>query len=220
MAHIVTVAQQKGGAGKTSLAAHLAVAWAQGPKPQRVAMFDLDPQESLTTWYKVRQERFGDGHGISLFPATPWRLATEVTRAARDADVIVIDSPGQIDTSAKAAIRASDLVIVPVQLSPMDVWASKNTIELLQRERLRAIMVLNRVPYRARLADELVLELKKGSTPIARSALGNRIAFAASLLEGRGVTEYASSSVAAAEIRLLADEIMRRSPVNGQKQAA
>jgi chromosome partitioning protein len=218
MAQIITVAQQKGGAGKTSLAAHLAVAWSQ--KPQRVALFDLDPQESLTTWFKVRQEKMGEGNTLALIPTTPWRLGAEVARASREAGIIVIDSPGVIDASAKAAIRASDLVVVPLQLSPMDVWASKNMVELLTAENAAAMLVLNRVPYRARLADELILELKKGKTPIARSALGNRIAFAASLMEGKGITEWASHSVGAAEIRLLADEILRRAPQSGARKAA
>jgi chromosome partitioning protein len=218
MAQIITIAQQKGGAGKTSLAAHLAVAWSQ--KPQRIAVFDLDPQASLTAWYNVRKEQFGDGHGITLFPATPWRLSLEVDRAARDADLIIIDSPGQIDNTAKAAIRASDIVIVPMQLSPMDFWASQDMIKLLETENAAAMLVLNRVPYRARLADEIVAELKKGRTPIARSALGNRIAFAASLLEGQGITESNPHSVGAAEIRLLADEILRRAPNSGAKKAA
>jgi chromosome partitioning protein len=218
MAQIITVAQQKGGAGKTSLAAHLAVAWSQ--KPQRVALFDLDPQASLTTWFKVREETLGEDNRLKLIESTPWRLASEVSRAARDADLIVIDSPGVIDASAKAAIRASDLVVVPLQLSPMDVWASKNMVALLEQENAAAMLVLNRVPYRARLADELIVELKKGKTPIARSALGNRIAFAASLMEGKGITEWASHSVGAAEIRLLADEIMRRAPQTGARRAA
>lgn len=218
MAQIITVAQQKGGAGKTSLAAHLAVAWSQ--KPRRVVLFDLDPQASLATWFKVRKDALGEANTLSLIESTPWRLATEVSRAAREADMIVIDSPGVIDNTAKAAIRASDLVVVPLQLSPMDVWACKNMVALLEQENAAAMLVLNRVPYRARLADELIAELKKGRTPIARSALGNRVAFAASLMEGKGITEWASHSVGAAEIRLLADEILRRAPQTGAKRAA
>ncbi|HAH09624.1 MAG TPA: cobyrinic acid a,c-diamide synthase [Alphaproteobacteria bacterium] len=218
MAQIITVAQQKGGAGKTSLAAHLAVAWMQ--KPRRIALFDLDPQASLTTWHQQRQQTFGENNTLTLIETTPWRLGSEVARASREADIIVIDSPGVIDASAKAAIRASDLVVVPLQLSPMDVWASKNMVQLLQAENAGALLVLNRVPYRARLADELIIELKKGPTPIARSALGNRIAFAASLMEGKGITEWAPHSVGAAEIRLLADEILRRAPQHGARKAA
>jgi chromosome partitioning protein len=218
MAQIITVAQQKGGAGKTSLAAHLAVAWSQ--KPQRVVLFDLDPQASLSTWFKVRQETMGDANRLTMIESTPWRLASEVSRASREADMIVIDSPGVIDNTAKAAIRASDLVVVPLQLSPMDVWASKNMVALLEQENAAAMLVLNRVPYRARLADDLIVELKKGRTPIARSALGNRVAFAASLMEGKGITEWAPSSVGAAEIKLLADEILRRAPQTGAKRAA
>jgi chromosome partitioning protein len=71
-------------------------------------------------------------------------------------------------------------------------------------------VVLNRVPPRARIADELVLQLKRDRMPLARAALGNRIAYAASLMEGKGVVEAEPHSVAAAEIRLLANEVMRK----------
>ena len=76
------------------------------------------------------------------------------------------------------------------------------------------------MPSRAKLTDHLIVDLKRGSVPIARSALGNRISFAASLVDGKGITETEPHSVAAAEIKLLADEIWRKLAPSGRKAAA
>jgi chromosome partitioning protein len=219
MAYIITIAQQKGGAGKTSLAAHLAATWSVD-KGRRVALFDLDPQKSLTHWFQTRCEKMGDENTMIMCPSQGWRVSAELTRAKRDADVIVIDSPGKDDLGTRTAVRAADIVVMPVQPSPIDVWASKPTLELIAKEGTPALIVLNRLPSRAKLTDHLIVDLKRGSVPIARSALGNRISFAASFVEGKGITETEPHSVAAAEIKLLADEIWRKIVPGGRKAAA
>ncbi|MBI1238544.1 MAG: AAA family ATPase [Alphaproteobacteria bacterium] len=213
MAMVVTVAQQKGGAGKTSVAAHLACAWAGrdlNGSAKRVTLIDLDPQESLTAWFRLREELLGDDEKIDLRPTSGWRVTSEIQRAQRDSDLVIVDSPPHTETSTRIAIRSADLIVVPCQLSPMDVWASRPTLEMIEKEKRQALVVLNRVPPRARLADELVLQLKRDRVPLARAALGNRVAYAASLMGGRGVTEAEPHSVAAAEVRLLASEVLRR----------
>ena len=180
-------------------------------RTRRVTLLDLDPQESLTDWYRVREERFGPDENLILRQAPGWRLTTELMRAKRESDIIVLDTPPNRDASAtRQAIRAADLVVVPAQLSPMDIWASQATLDLIEKERKSAIMVLNRVPPRARLADELMKNLKEDGVPLARAHVGNRVAFASSLMEGKGITESAPSSLAAAEIRLLAGEVLRK----------
>jgi chromosome partitioning protein len=219
MTYIITIAQQKGGAGKTSLAAHLAATWSID-KGRRVALFDLDPQKSLTHWFHVRGEKLAEANTMSLWPSQGWRLANELSRASREADVILIDCPGKDDLGTRVAVRAADIVVMPVQPSPIDVWASKPTLELIAKEGTPALIVLNRLPSRAKLTDHLIVDLKRGSVPIARSALGNRISFAASFVEGKGITETEPHSVAAAEIKLLADEIWRKVSSAGRKAAA
>lgn len=228
MAKVITVAQQKGGAGKTSIATHLAIAWAgYGVMPsgrafrqpandhptspiRKVIVLDMDPQESLTSWFKVRQDRFPDEQNLSVVPASGWRISAELIRAKREADIVVIDTPPHAENSSiRQAIRSADLIVVPTQLSPMDIWACQNTLDLIQREKKNSIIVLNRVPPRARLADELMAQLKADDLPLAKAHVGNRIAFASSMMEGQGVTEAAPSSLAAAEIRLLAGEVLR-----------
>ena len=219
MAYIITIAQHKGGAGKTSLAAHLAATWSVD-KGRRVALLDLDPQKSLTHWFQMRAEKMGDENTLTLCNSQGWRVQAELTRAKRDADVIVIDSPGRDDLGTRTAVRAADIVVMPVQPSPIDVWASKPTLEMIAKEGTAALIVLNRLPSRSKLTDNLIIDLKRGSVPIARSALGNRISFASSLVEGKGITETEPHSVAAAEVKLLADEIWRKIAPNGRKAAA
>jgi chromosome partitioning protein len=202
---VITIAQQKGGAGKTSLAAHLAVAWAA--EGRTVALLDIDPQESLTEWWRRRLESKGAGR-LSLKTVAGWRAASDVDRLRREADIVVIDSPPHAETAARVGVRSADLVLIPVQLSPMDVWATRPTIDMATRERVPVLVVANRVPPRGRLPDEMRAELERDRLPMASAQLGNRTLFAASLSEGLGVTEAAPSSPAAQEITALAAEVL------------
>lgn len=213
-ARVVTIAQQKGGAGKTTLAAHLAVAWAEAGKS--VALVDIDPQASLSSWWAMRGELGlpapagprGKG-GLTVARITGWRTAAEVEKLARDHDVVVVDSPPHAETEAKIAVRAADLVLVPLQPSPMDFWATRATLDLAKSEGTKAMLVLNRVPPRARLTDAMTAKLKELSATVAKARIGNRVALAAALLEGQGVTEYQKRGTAAVEMRALASEVLK-----------
>ena len=225
MALVVTIAQQKGGSGKTSLAAHLAVAWSNPPEtdgrrvePLEVIALDLDPQESLSRWFEVRQAQERETGVLDVRPAAGWRFASEITRARREAELVIIDLPPGQDRTAHSAIRGSDLVVVPLQLSPMDLWATAPTVELARSLGVEPILVMNRVPPRARLSDTIVQAVRAEEWPLATTMLGNRILFASSIMEGRGVTEMAPSSLAAAELRVLAREVM--SKTRNMSQAA
>ncbi len=208
-AKIITVAQQKGGAGKTTLAAHLAVAFTAAGKS--VAVVDIDPQQSLSLWYRLREAQSGDaGAGLLVNQITGWRVKNEVERLARDHDVVLIDSPPHAETEARIAIRAADLVVVPVQPSPMDVWATGPTLELARDEGTAALIVLNRVPPRANLTEEMVAAIKQYGAGLARARIGNRVVFASALSEGRAVGEVQPRGKAAAEIKALAKEILKK----------
>ena len=209
---IYTVAQQKGGAGKTTLAAHLAVAWAEAKL--RVAVVDIDPQGSLSRWFQTRSEKLNGETGIEHVQITGWRTQREVERLARENDVVVIDSPPHAETEARIAVRSANLVIVPVQPSPMDMWATQPTLELARAEKVPALLVINRVPPRAKLADDLIERIREMGgamgAGVAETQVGNRIQFAAALFEGRSVTESARRTRAAEEIQELAAEILKR----------
>ncbi|WP_375596671.1 ParA family partition ATPase [Algihabitans albus] len=207
-AKIITVAQQKGGAGKTTLTAHLAVAYTAARK--KVAVVDIDPQQSLTMWFRLREERFGDaGAGLLVSQINGWRVRNEVERLAREHEVVLIDSPPHAETEAKIAVRSAGLVVIPVQPSPMDVWATRPTLELASAEETPVLLVLNRVPPRAKLNDEMLAEVKGFGAQIAKAQIGNRVVFASALSEGRAVGEVQPSGKAAKEIAGLAKEILR-----------
>lgn len=203
VARVITVAQQKGGAGKTTLAAHLAVAWAAGKR--RVAIVDTDPQGSLTQWYKVRASVLGeDGAGLTFATISGWRVRSEIDRLKHTHDLIVVDSPPHTDAEARTAIRAADLVVIPLQPSPMDVWATSATIQICKQEKVPVKMVLNRVHPQAKLTEAISGEM----VGLSANRFGNRVIFAGALMHGLGVTEADSNSIAAEEVRALAKEIM------------
>jgi chromosome partitioning protein len=206
-ATVITIAQQKGGAGKTTLAIHLALAWAAAGR--RVAIIDIDPQASVSTWFRVRNERLnGAAAPIEAVAVGGWRVAGEVERQARNHDVVLVDSPPHAETEARIAVRAGKLVLVPVQPSPMDFWATKPTLDLARAEKTPALLVLNRVPARANLTGAMLEAFRSLDVPLAETQIGNRVALAAALNEGKGILEYDPSSIAAAEIVALSEEAL------------
>lgn len=206
MALVITVAQQKGGTGKTTVAANLAIALAG--EGLHVALLDADTQQTLVRWHDLRNARTPPVTWKLKFAAiAAWRLGAEITRLKREVDAIVIDSPPQITTDARVAIRAADLVLVPVQPSPPDLWAAEGTLALAQAEKRPLRIVLNRVPSTSRLRQRVESEIAKRGLPRFAAALGNRSGFALAFAEGLGVTEQAPRSAAATEVTALVREV-------------
>jgi len=215
-AKAVAIAQQKGGAGKTTIAVQLAVTWArQGLK---VAMLDVDPQGSLAAWYAVRREAKIDS-SILATDVQGWKLSTEIDRLKNSYDILIVDTPPHAETDARVAVRAASLILVPIQASPMDLWATKPTLELARREKSQALLVLNRLPARGKLVDVIRAKIAEEQMPLAATTLGNRSAFAASMLDGKGVVETQPKGTAAQEISALAEEIAIILKLNTQKAA-
>jgi chromosome partitioning protein len=207
-ARVITIAQQKGGAGKTTLAAQLAVVWAlQG---RRLALLDIDPQGSLAAWAELRRKRLGAATlGFEFAALSGWRAGEWVERRAREADIVIVDSPPHAEMEARIALRAASLVVVPLQPSPLDLWSSATTLKLARDEKRPILAVLNRVPARSSLIATVSAELARDGVPVAEARLGSRVAFAQAMAQGRGVVESAPASLAAAEIAALAAEIER-----------
>src|ERR1700760_4451664 len=202
MAIVITVAQQKGGTGKTTLAANLAAAMAPSRK---VALLDIDPQHSLTRWHALRPKTAA---GLTFSDVSGWRGTGELDRLKAGHDVVVIDSPPQIDTDARRAIRGASIVLVPVQPSPPDIWAAEGTLKLAANERRSAVMVLNRVPAAGKLRHTMAANLQHDGKPLLAATIGNRTGFATAFAEGLAVTETAPRSIAANELRALLTELL------------
>lgn len=206
---VITVAQQKGGSGKTTVSAHLATSLLKKRKMQ-VAILDCDPQGSLGEWFEAREERLGeDETGLTFRTASGWGARREARSMARDYDAVIIDTPPKTDTEARPAIEAASLVVVPVQPSPMDVWACGSTLALAAKERTPALMVLNRVPPRASLTGEMADALAEVDAPLAKTRIGNRVGFAAAMKQGLSLIDTEPKSKGALEMLALRDEVLK-----------
>lgn len=210
-AKVIVVAQQKGGAGKTTVAVQLATAFAA--LGHRVACLDTDPQGTPEAWAALRADAAFPFRPLTVEATQGWKLRLGLDAASRRHDLIIVDSPPHAETEARVAIRHADLVLVPCQPSLLDVWASRATLGLVSAERRQAAVLWNRLPPRGRIIDEAAAALAEtGARPLAHG-FGNRSAFAASMHKGGGVVETEPKGRAAAEVRAVAAAL---APLLGQ----
>lgn len=202
MAIVISVAQQKGGTGKTTLAANIAATLAAS---RTVALLDIDPQHSLTRWHEIRPSTAAK---LTFSGVSGWRVTGELDRLKASHDFVIIDTPPQIDTDARLAIRAATFVLVPVQPSAPDIWAAEGTLKLAAAEKRRAAIVLNRVPPSGKLRETMTARIKANGSPLLAAVIGNRTGFATAFADGLGVTEAAPRSIAANELRALLTELL------------
>lgn len=201
MARILVFAQQKGGAGKTTLLAQVAAALSRAGRD--AALVDLDPQRSLSRWAELR----GDPR-LPCEAASDWGAGTALRRAARSAEVVLADCPGNADVLLRAALREAERVVIPCQPSPVDAWATAPTLAMARREKTPAVVVLNRLPPRGGAEAETRAALAAEGAEILPASLGNRVAFSTAFLQGRTPLDLSPRSRAAQEAQALADALL------------
>lgn len=206
MSRVIIVAQQKGGAGKTTLVVNLAIAFMK--QGLRVAVLDTDPQGSLGRWFMARRD-LGEDPGVEFATASAWGVGYEVDKLRRTNDIVLVDTPPKIDSDLRPALREADLVVIPVGASHLDLWALDGVLDMAIRLSKPSLLVLNRVTAGTRLAAEIATAVEAAAADVARIRLGQRVAFAESLGQGRGVAEGARSA-ARTETEALADELLER----------
>lgn len=206
MAKIITITQQKGGAGKTTLTANLAC-YLSG-LGHKILLVDTDPQNSLSIWYAIRQEH-QEKNTLELETYSPnENISEKLKNKVQNYDFVLIDTPPHASENSNRIITMSDYVVIPAQLSPLDIWASQPILDMSEAGGIHHMLVLNRVPAQGKMSKELHDSLAQNDIPLARTTIGNRNDFVSAFLHGQGATEYDSKSKAAEEIKNLSGEIM------------
>ncbi|WP_103336089.1 ParA family partition ATPase [Pseudotabrizicola formosa] len=205
MGQVITIAQQKGGSGKTTLSVNLAVELVR--RGVSVALLDTDPQGSLGRWFMARRERLGDP-GMDLSTASAWGVGYECEKLRKTHDIVIIDTPPKIDADLRPALREATLVLIPVSASHVDLWATDGVLDLAARESRPVMIVLNRCKAGTRLGEE-VANAAGDLAEVAEARLGQRVAYAETMGNGLAVAEVGKSP-ASGEIAALATEVMAR----------
>ncbi len=213
---IIGVLNQKGGVGKTTIAVNLAAALSgQG---YRTLLVDADPQGSSLAWSSAREV-------TPLFPVIGMAKPTlhrDLPEVAKDYDMVLIDGAPRVNDLGRAAILASDLVIIPVQPSPYDVWAAAETVSLIREAQvfkpaLKAVFVVNRKIAKTAIGRDVTAALAEfEDIPVLGAALTQRVIYAESAGQGLSVFEVAPTGEAAREIT----NLIRHLAITNERKAA
>lgn len=195
--YTIAVLSQKGGAGKTTLAVHLAVEAERSG--MTAAIIDLDPQASVTGW------------GDSRSQETPAVVSAQASRLRQVLDVAqrngtklaIVDTAPHSETVALAAAREADLILIPCRPAILDLRAIRHTVDLARMAGTPAAIVLNAVPSRGGLAEEAVHAVEAYGVEVAPAHLGQRAAFVHCLTAGLSAQEFEPNGKAAGEVKRL-----------------
>jgi chromosome partitioning protein len=202
---IISIQNQKGGVGKTTLAIQLAFGLSG---KHRVLLVDADPQGSARDWAASRK----DALPFDLVAMDRPLLHRDLPSIARDYHYVFIDGPPRISEIVRSAILASDFALIPIQPSPYDVWAAQETVKLIReaslfKEKLKSSFVINRKIVNTIIGRDITEALKGYEMPVLETTVAQRVIFAESAARGKTVLELEPQGPAAMEIKNVLKEL-------------
>jgi len=175
----------------------------------KVLLVDADPQHGAITWQSHRE-------APPLFPIVGLptdKLHREMTAHAANYDHLIIDAPPQVSSIARSIILAADLILIPVQPSPHDIWSAADIVRLIEearafKENLKTAFIVNRKITNTALGRDVFTALENYPFPVLSTTIGQRVAFAESAALGASVLETEPTGAAAYEILSLTREAL------------
>jgi len=204
---IISFVNQKGGVGKTTTAINLAASLTR--RNYRIVLVDLDPQGSATKWHGVEGNQ-----AFEVLPQPAVLTPLDVDTLSNAYDYVIIDAPPSICEITRAVLAISDIAVIPVSPSSLDLWACTDTlnmIEAIQSENpgLEVKFLINRKIPGTRTGREIRDALSGFETNIIETELCQRVAYVESMKYGVSVVQFAPASKAAEEIERLSNELVK-----------
>lgn len=202
---VIAVLNQKGGSGKTTIATHVARSLQQDGA--KVLLVDSDPQGSARDWAAVREDQ-----PLAVVGIDRPTIDRDLKRVAGSVDWVVIDGAPQAADLAVSAIKAADMILIPVQPSPYDIWATSDLVDLIKQRmevtdgRLKAAFVVSRAIKGTKIGSEIVSALEGYGLPVLRSRITQRVSYPTTASVGSTVMDTEQDKEAVAEISALVAE--------------
>jgi chromosome partitioning protein len=207
LSKVITIAQQKGGTGKTTLAVHLALSFIKYHN-LKVAIIDTDAQGSLGKWFMIRTEKKNSNDNLTFKTASLWGAQYESKILKVDHDIVIIDTPPKIESDARPSIEAADLVLIPMSASHVDFWATGAIVEIAKKANKKILIQINRSNQRSKLITKTNDFIKSLDLSSTQTIIGNRQIYASSMGEGKTAIEKQKKGVAVEEIKKLSEQIL------------
>ncbi|ENV35480.1 ParA family partition ATPase [Acinetobacter gerneri] len=202
---IIAVLNQKGGAGKTTIATHLArELQLQG---YDVLLVDSDPQGSARDWAAVREDQ-----PLTVVGIDRPTIERDIKNLAKK-DFVIIDGAPQAADLAVSAIKAADFILIPVQPSPYDIWATADLVNLVKQRieitdgKLQAAFVVSRSIKGTNIGKEIDEALRGYELPVLHSRITQRVIYPTTAVSGTTVHDSEPNGDAAKEVQELANEL-------------
>ena len=207
---IISVLNQKGGVGKTTIALSLS---AYLSKKFKILVIDADPQNSSTNWYLSAEME--ERACFTVRSLSHKKIHLEIEEIKKEYDYIVIDGPPRTTEVVRSCILSSDLILIPCTPSVYDIWASQETVKLIEealsfKKNIEYAFVINKKIAKTAIGRDAVKTLKDLKVPILKSHICQRVAFAEAAAQGKTVLDIEPNGKSSLEIKKFTKEILKK----------